>query len=384
MSDINSWRVGLKIDEVSDPALAFDRQRYYWLGFQQLMQDQCRVEPWDSRIFSWLRNKDFPGSSRLWRERLKSRVPKNFKAPKNHVGRYHFVHDSGIEVKVVIDTADGPQVTDELARQWSDLYFKANMWSDRVYPEKVLPIVNGNGKLNAGHLRQLLEMRETEKPYDVVYWSKIWQVGDADRRAQTLEHNIRLFECLAEAEGNNSLKCILPERNMPGEYDDCKRRLDRCGVEHQVGWGDIKTVDFHRAYARGRISFLRPGDHLCISWKMIDFLALGTCVMYDGSPLPQWPLPLQEGLHWVDGHCGLDANYQRPAEDQYTGLVQRVNALVADSDHQSQVMAANRDYYQHHAAPERVARYVASRVNDYYKATAKGHSPIEAFQLVQA
>ena len=45
-----------------------------------------------------------------------------------------------------------------------------------------------------------------------------------------------------------------------------------------------------------KVVFVRAGKHLCIPWRMIDLLAMGSAIVSDAQPYPIWPEPLKNSF----------------------------------------------------------------------------------------
>ena len=184
------------------------------------------------------------------------------------------------------------------ALDWCDIYFKANKWTGHVYPEKVVPVVNGNGFLRNRHLTRLRKMRHTPKPNDLLFISRVWG---------GIEHNVRLFEALAKLPCKKRLVAILvSDPGCAAETAGARKRLERVGVECTYDLIPIRKL--WQLTAAAKIVVLRAGKYLCIPWRMIDLLCMGTCIVTDSEFYSNWPVPLEPGTHYVS--CGID----RPAD----------------------------------------------------------------------
>jgi hypothetical protein len=259
------------------------------------------------------------------------------------VGRY--VSDTGI--RFAIDARDNHRLLekDAEAYTWADVYLKANHRPTEDYPPHVKPIVNGNGLLDARSIEFLRSRRETPKDLDVVFVSNIW--GGR-------EHNVHLFEELARHDGPKRLLAVFPAGGNAAADAVLMRRLDAAGVP----WthDPLPPQELWRLLSRARVVPFRSGRHLCIPWRMLDLLALGACVLFDAPPLPQWPVPLESGVHYVD--LGL-TRAERPDPEQYAIVRPTLATLLADDARQHELRRAAARYYDDHAAPQRVGTYIA-------------------------
>src|SRR5680860_1223420 len=107
-----------------------------------------------------------------------------------------------------------------------------------------------------------------------------------------------------------------------------------------------------------RVAFLRPGKHLCVSWRMIDHLAMGACTVCDRAAYSQWPVPMRAGREFVNCEIGIDHDESLPDIADYECIAATVMALVRDEDRAASVREASAAYFDRHATPKRIARYV--------------------------
>ena len=262
------------------------------------------------------------------------------------VGRY----ESG-GVRFAIDGHDGREVRDPEALAWSDVYFKANRWPGDEYDPKVLPIVNGNGLLDRRKIDRLRSLRGAPKEVDVAYVSNVW--GGR-------EHSLRVFERLAALDCSKDLLAIFPEGFPAAEDEENMARLRSAGVP--VTRKPVPPAELWRRLARARLVPFRAGKHLCWSWRTIDLLAMGACVVLDALPPPRWPVPLEAGVHVAD--CGVDRpeDTEAAAEEEYDKVPREIERLLGRPDEQALLRRAAAAYFDEHAAPARVADYVLGEV----------------------
>ena len=177
-----------------------------------------------------------------------------------------------------------------------------------------------------------------------------------DNRAQPR----RLFEQLASVAGNNVLHAIFPPGTPPDEASDGMLRLSALGV--RVSERDIPLTELWELMARAKVVFVRAGKYLCVPWRMIDMLCLGTAMVVDSAFRPEWPEPLQPGVNYLD--CGLvrpEDTSPAPSE-QYPRVADVLTAALHASDMLSEMRRTNARYFDEHAAPERVGVYVAATI----------------------
>jgi hypothetical protein len=258
------------------------------------------------------------------------------------VGRY--VSDG---VRFAIDGHDRREVKDPDALDWADVYFKANRWPGDAHDPKVLPIVNGNGLLDRGKIAHLRSLREAPKEVDIAYVSNVW--GGR-------EHSLRVFERLAELDCSKDLLAVFPEGFPPEEDAENMERLRARGIA--VTRDPVPPRELWRRLARARLVPMRAGKHLCWSWRTIDLLAMGACVVFDALPPPRWPVPIEPGVHVAD--CGVDRpeDTEPAAEEEYEKVPRTIERLLGRPEEQEALRRAATAYFDEHAAPGRVAAYV--------------------------
>ena len=191
-------------------------------------------------------------------------------------------------------------------------------------------------------------MREQEKIYDMVFVSRVW--GGR-------EHNIRLFEKMAKVEGNNKFLAIFNDfdkkQTITTSY---KKRLEDAGVP----WAqkDMPKGDLWNLMAKSRYVVIRAGKHLCIPWRMTDALCLGSSIILDADPYPQWPKPLINKTHFI----GLDIIRPwntDPAEDKcYNAIPGNLVSILNNMELQKSLSQNAQSYFDQYATPEKVIQYV--------------------------
>ncbi len=359
-------RIEFLLDRVQNPGFCFDRNRYYLDALSNHSNVPLRYWPISAKLFSQIRQ--YKGVYSLWLRWANLLAAERFPLTSNQIGKYHFVFGNN-KIKVAIDTADGRDLHDESVLAWSDIYFKCNAWSQIQYPEKVVSILNGNGTLSPRKIEQLKALRNHQKDYDLVYWSRIWALPGHLPANNGVEHNIRLFEALARVEGRKNLLAVFPEELDCPSLQEYRDRLDTVGVKWQNGWQDIDSDKLWSSLASAHVNFLRPGNHLCVSWRMVDLLCMGACVMLDGKPYTRWPIPLESGVNFVDSQCTLSSDYLLPADDSYTELTEKISALIADKAKIQKIAKNNREYYDQHASLAALSGYVLQVVREWSPTT---------------
>jgi hypothetical protein len=306
-------------------------QHYYVLGFEEHLRVVTDAGP------PWLRA--VPGASRKLRvlERVHPR------GSSGNVGRYVLG-----ATKFAVDAQDNHAILphDVQHLDWADVYFKANKWTDVEYDAKVRPIVNGNGIIRRRSIAHLRLLRARPRDIDLVFVSRIW--GGR-------EHNVRLFEEIAALDIRSHLVAILPAGAPPESDAAIIERLRAVGVP--TTRVPLKTSELWDLLSRAKVVVFRSGMHLCVPWRMIDLLAMGACILFDAPPLPQWPEPLVSDVHYADMHIlrGRDGLVDAA---EHTKVAPAVESLLRDDEHQVALRANAARYFDEHAAPGRVARYV--------------------------
>jgi hypothetical protein len=262
------------------------------------------------------------------------------------VGRY--VCDG---VRFAIDGHDRREIKDPETLEWADLYFKANRWPGDAYDSKVVPVVNGNGLLDRGKIAHLRSLRDAPKEVDLAYVSNVW--GGR-------EHSLRVFERLAELDCSKDLLAIFPH-GFPAEEDaENMERLRARGVP--VTRDPVPPRELWRRLARARLVPMRAGKHLCWSWRTIDLLAMGACVVFDALPPPRWPVPIEPGVHVADCGIARPDDTEAAPEAEYDKVPATIEALLAAPDGQQALREAAALYFDEHAAPARVAASILERL----------------------
>jgi hypothetical protein len=305
-------------------------QKYYLLGFDELARLRVRGLP------------PVPG--------LRAKVSLAYRFGRGGgeawVGRY--VCDG---VRFAIDGHDRREIKDPAALEWADLYFKANRWPGDAYGPKVVPLVNGNGLLDRAKIAHLRSLRDAPKEVDLTYVSNVW--GGR-------EHSLRVFERLAELDCSKDLLAIFPHGFPPEEDAENMERLRARGVP--VTRDPVPPRELWRRLARARLVPMRAGKHLCWSWRTLDLLAMGACVVFDALPPPRWPVPIEPGIHVAD--CGIDRpdDTEAAPEAEYDKVPATIEALLAAPGGQQALRAAAARYFDEHAAPAPVARSILERL----------------------
>ena len=124
----------------------------------------------------------------------------------------------------------------------------------------------------------------------------------------------------------------------------------------------LRPAELWRRLARARLVPFRAGKHLCWSWRTIDLLAMGACIVFDALPPPRWPVPIEPGVHVAD--CGIPRPEDTEAAPaaEYEKVAATVERLLAAPAEQRALREAAARYFDDHAAPARVAEHLLTQV----------------------
>ncbi len=356
-------RIQLLGDKCSQPKGFYKYQSYYIQGFKKNTEATFDIRPFYSKICAILDEGRIKGANKIWGF-CNSLLQKNPSVESNHVGRYLFDIENKC-IKVAIDVSDGKEIHDCQAFTWCDIYFKANKWSNTAYPDKVYPLVNGNGLLNHSKLNHLKQLRDRPKEVDLIFMTMIYASSSKDHFFNNIEHHIRLFETLAKVNCSKFLKAIVPRQYPEDIMKPYLERLERIGVPWSYSWDGMSSQEFWDHLAKSRIVFLRPGKHGCISWRMIDLLCMGSCIVYDGHPFPNWPVPLVAGRNFLECGCGLGPEESLPAPDTYDAIIPAIESLLTSDEKMAAMSKFNTNYFDTHANPASVTNYILQAVREF-------------------
>ena len=367
MEKVNrKMKVRFICDFFKHPAQFLTYQNYMILGLNSTPDIKYQVEPFRNCLFYKLHKMKVKGIMYFW-QRYNTFFAKNQYRAADRVGRYVFEFNDR-KVKVVLDNWDDREILDQNALDWSDIYFKGNKWPTVSYPAKVYPLINANGRLNAQKIALLKNLRSKQPEFDLNYMSVIWFWPNDSRMHTLIEHHVRTFETLSRLDCKKHLLAVIPSYwpdHSEGNFSKYLRRLDRAGVPWQRGWKDISSEKLFNSLANSKIVFLRPGNALCISWRMHDLICMGACIVCDGHPYPNWPVPLADNINFVDCHCGIGSDYSIPPIEQYDNFSVVIEDLLSNPLRIEAIKANNREYFDRYAAPEKIGSYIIDTVKAY-------------------
>lgn len=330
-------------------------QVYYWAGLAAHGPFSMAGGPWWYHVLPWPDLAlDLENVSEKFRARFGFREHWDATDLEQFVGAYRWNSRNGSSVSFAIDAHDVKEVVSPTLLDSCDIYFKANKWRGQHYPEKVLPIVNGNGFLRERHLCQLKKLRETRKDNDLLFISRIWG---------GVEHNVRLFETLVSLPCTKRLIAILVKGAASDqETAEAKKRLTAVGVTCTSEL--LTTKELWRATASSRVVMLRAGKHMCIPWRMIDLLCMGTCIATDADFEPEWPEPLLPGVHYWSGGIPRPGDTSSAQLQNYAEFREKIADLLKREEAMVRMRKAAAEYFDRYAAPSKVGEYITGCIID--------------------
>lgn len=346
------------------PVELYHWQRYFIYGFEMLGDVSFSPAPlyWKGYL-SLVDHSDICRRAWYFFGRKKKNITEDQSHPLekgNHVGRYTVQYE-GKETKVAIDAADGREVRSEDALAWADIYFKSNMWTDISYPDKVRAITTGDISLTPKHIEFLKSLRNRDEQYDLCFISRIW-AGKRDDPLNMIIHQVRLFETLARLDCRKKLVAVIPnELTASGEWKEYIDRLEK-NPAIEVCYRLKSLHELWTSCAVSKVVFFRAGKHLAMPGRMLEYLAMGSCVVFDAKPFSQWYSPLIEGENYVACDAGLKSDESLPLEDTYGEIASVIDELLSDPEKINKIKRSNAEYYDAYASPEKVARYVIDTV----------------------
>jgi hypothetical protein len=353
----NRIHVTLEPTSGDSPSTWHKYQRYYVMGLRTLPDVQFRHGGLVDQALDGVYERGWRGASFGWRMAARwNRDRRSVTA--THVGRYTVrFPDRAKPLRVAIDAHDMREIRDPLAYDWSDLYFKVSRWPRLSYGPKVRPLICGNGALTNERIARLRGMRDHERSLDLVLIAKLWpSKPTVPTYWNPVEHLVRVFETLATLKIRSHL-CALVAPLTTGDPFPAHflKRLTDVGVTVK---SDVSAAELWNATAASQLAFQRPGKHLCVSWRMIDHLAMGACTICDRAPFPEWPVPLRVGHELLDCECGIGEDESLPEKAEYERIASTVMDVLADPERIEACRLASADYFDRHVAPSQIARYL--------------------------
>lgn len=341
-------------------------QRYYLMSLRATPGVRVAYANPVVQAFAWAQERRWKNAERNWE--FLTRVMRKRSKKATYVGRYLLHFPTRAEpLRVAIDQHDRRAIWDPQAYDWSEVYFKVNRWPSIDYGSKTRPLVTGSGALNKARLARLVALRDRPKDLDLVFIAKLWPSVNGPTLWNPIEHLMLVFEVLAGLKIRSLLRAIVPRTHSVGFPQRYLDRLTSLGV--QATYTNVTVKELWAATSSARLAFLRPGTHLCISWRMIDHLAMGASTVCDRASYVEWPVPLGAGREFSDCGCGLGPDDSLPARADYGRIADTVMELLANPEQAAEVRRAAATYYDRHVAPQQVARYLLETAEQFLGST---------------
>lgn len=312
-------------------------QHYYLMGFTELGLAVEYVGQKENRFLKQIKR------------RLLTNHPERFRGETEHVGQYIFEFSNGITKKVAIDAHDHHYLWAPDICAWSDIYFKCNFRNGFSYPQKVFPFMNGNGFLSGEDISYLKDLRQKEKTFDLCFISRLWG---------GIEHNIRLFESLAQVDCSKKLLAVFPSDWAMKDKKELVKRLEKVGVS----WTDelIPNHELWEYCSSSRHNLLRAGKYLCTPWRLVDLLAMGSSIILDDAPTTRWHQPLEKNKHYSS--LEIIRNDTAAGEDKrYDGIAKSVELFLLGDEHSTMSQEAA-GFFDQYIQPRKCAEYLLETV----------------------
>jgi hypothetical protein len=338
------------------PDVWYQYQRYYLMGLRALPDVRFRLGGLIDQVLGDVQERGWRGSNRVWRMASKwNRKRRSVVA--THVGRYTIRFPGREPLRVAVDAHDMREIRDATAYDWSDLYFKVSRWPRLSYGAKVRALICGNGALTHERIARLKRMRDHERTFDLVLIAKLWpSKPTVPTYWNPVEHLVRVFETLAALPLRAHLTALIAPLTTGDPFPThFLKRLTSAGVTVK---DDVSAAELWDATAASRLAFLRPGKHLCVSWRMIDHLAMGACTVCDRAPYPEWPVPLRVGGELIDCGCGIGEDESLPDKADYERISSVIMELLDDPERVEACRRASAEYFDRHVTPPQIARHL--------------------------
>lgn len=267
-------------------------------------------------------------------------------------GQYEFDFRTGERLRLVVDAQDGGEVADPALLASCDVYAKSNYRPAIGYPDRVVPVCNGN-PLVLPHLAELSRLRRSPPVRDLCFVVRVW--GGRDEAAG-VEHNLRLLEAVNRVDCRKYLLAYLVAGDLGGQ----EARLRKQGIPTTRTPIPLKTL--WEISASSRINVIRLGMHNCVPWRFMDLLAMGACVALDQPPQTLWAPPLIDGEHALDLGAATDPGSPVAAGADYERIPARLERFLGGGDRLQRVRDGAARYFDAHAQPVAVGRYLLARV----------------------
>jgi hypothetical protein len=267
-------------------------------------------------------------------------------------GQYEFTLAGGRTLRLVVDVQDAGEVASESLLGKCDVYAKSNYRLDCRYPDRVVPVCNGN-PITLPYLSSLRALRDRPPEYDICFIVRVW--GGRDEEAG-VEHNLRLLEAVNKARCTKRLLAYL----VTGDLDRQEERLRAQGIPTTRVL--MAPLELWTASASARTNVIRLGMHNCIPWRFLDLLAMGACVVFDQAPQTVWAPQLVSGEHYLDLGVPTTPDLPLAPDANYEAIPDRIESFVRDRERASQLRARAAQYFDRHACPLAVGRQLLAHL----------------------
>ncbi len=293
--------------------------------------------------------------------RLIDQVGKKIEGPLNSpssifnllVGQYIFRINESKEYKICIEMADGGTVVSEELLNWCDIYFKANLWKSKKYPEKVKPMYYPNPRI-ISDIDKLAKYRRHKKLYDICFIVNVR--GGIDDGSMGIEHNLRLIEEISKVKCKKFIYAIV----MLGDKQKIVKRLEKQKIPYSTKFMKIK--DLWKIHAQSHLSFIRLGMHFCIPWRMQDLIAMGACPAFDSTPYSVWPVPLVENQNYLSLNLNWNPTKPVATEEEYETIPDLIYSMLYDQERIEQISKNNSLYFDNYLEPVKIGEYIIKTV----------------------
>lgn len=268
------------------------------------------------------------------------------------VGRYVFRMGDGPERKVCIDASDSGAISSAGLLDWAHIYFKTNFWKARAYPEKVLPLYNGNPLVLPAQ-DSLRRLRGQPARWDLCCIVRVW--GGANE-IDGIEHNLRLIESV------NRVKCrkFVLAYLVAGDVGDHARRLGAQNIPFTTE--PMPLPELWSVAAQSRLNLVRLGMHGCVPWRMTDLLAMGGCPVLDRAPNTTWRPAFVENEHFLSAAVDLLPEGHLSSDAAYEALPDRLEEWIADDARIQSVRERNAAYYDNGVSSQAIGQQICEAV----------------------
>jgi len=332
-------------------------QQYYWNGFlkEGVEISAAPIPNFKSKL---ARKMIYQSRAGQIVKRLRPRLKENYSRYHVFVGQYELT-DGHRTFRFAIDSSDSPEIASPDAARWASVYFKTNYQRGFAKTSKIVPLINGNGSLMPEDIEILKSLRTKKKKYDFCYITRALGGYGGNNRA----HVVRMAEEISKISVRNKVIIVFPKmRREAAEIVKLKNRLKSAGVKIFDNGRQVDRAQLWAAMACSRFVVLREGKHSCASWRVIDAMCMGANIVLEQDLKPEWVPKFIKGQHYrsLELCRQSDGSF---SEKSYSNALQRLSEWVPDSSAE-RVNQLNVQYFEEHAAPDRIAKYILRTLLD--------------------